>query len=50
MSINDVTRMIDAILTGDYEGIYFESADLNSNGRLDIGDVTSIIDMLLNGE
>ena len=40
----------DAILTGDYEGIYVESADLNSNGRLDIGDVTTIIDMLLNGE
>ncbi len=48
VSINDVTRMIDAILTGDYEGIYVESADLNSNGRLDIGDVTTIIDMLLN--
>ena len=50
VSIRDVTRMIDAILTGDNEGVYFESADLNSNGRLDIGDVTSIIDMLLNGE
>ena len=48
VSINDVTSMIDAILTGDYEGIYFESADVNINGRLDIGDVTTIIDMLLN--
>ena len=49
VSIRDVTRMIDAILTGDPEGIYIESADLNFNGRLDIGDVTTIIDMLLNG-
>jgi len=49
VSIRDVTGMIDAILTGDYEGVYVESADLNSNGRLDIGDVTTIIDMLLNG-
>ena len=48
VSIRDVTRMIDAILTGEHEGVYFESADLNLNGRLDIGDVTSIIDMLLN--
>ncbi len=50
VSIRDVTRMIDAILTGEHEGVYFESADLNLNGRLDIGDVTTIIDMLLNGE
>ena len=49
VSIRDVTRMIDAILTGEHEGVYFESADLNLNGRLDIGDVTTIIDMLLNG-
>ena len=49
MSIADVTFLIDAILNGDYEGIYFESADLNINGRLDIGDVTSLIDELLNG-
>ena len=49
MNIADVTFMIDAILNGDYENIYFESADLNINGRLDIGDVTTIIDMLLNG-
>ena len=42
--------MIDAILNGNNEGVYFESADVNSNGRLDIGDVTTIIDMLLNGE
>ena len=48
VSINDVTTLIDAILTGEHEGVYFESADLNLNGRLDIGDVTTIIDMLLN--
>ncbi len=48
VSIRDVTTMIDAILTGEHEGVYFESADLNLNGRLDIGDVTTIIDMLLN--
>jgi len=49
VSIRDVTTMIDAILTGEHEGVYFESADLNSNGRLDIGDVISLIDELLNG-
>ena len=48
VSISDVTALIDAILSGDYEGVYFESADLNINGRLDIGDVTTLIDMLLN--
>ena len=48
VSIRDVTTLIDAILTGEHEGIYVESADVNSNGRLDIGDVTTIIDMLLN--
>ena len=49
VSIKDVTFLIDAILNGDHEGIYFESADLNINGCLDIGDVTSLIDELLNG-
>ena len=48
VNIRDVTTLIDAILTGEHEGVYFESADVNINGRLDIGDVTTIIDMLLN--
>ena len=48
VSIADVTTLIDAILSGNNEGIYFESADLNINDRLDIGDVTTLIDMLLN--
>ena len=39
--------LIDALLTGDTDAISFEFADLNANGRLDIDDITTIIDFLL---
>ena len=47
IGINDITMIIDAILTGDTSSVIVENADLNGNGRLDIGDVASIIDMIL---
>ena len=39
--------MIDALLTGDTDAISFGAADLNANDRLDIDDITTIIDFLL---
>lgn len=50
MIIDDVTTLIDALLTGNMDAVFIEAADLNANGRLDIDDVTTLIDMLLNGE
>ena len=50
MKIDDVTTLIDALLTGNMDAVFIEAADLNANGRLDIDDVTTLIDMLLNGE
>ena len=49
ININDVTILIDVLLKGNIDNIYFESADMNYNNRLDIGDVTTLIDNLLNG-
>ena len=42
--------IVEPALTKTNESIYFDSADLNGNGRLDIGDVTSLIDNLLNSK
>ena len=39
--------IIDAILSGDTSSLIVENADLNGNGRLDIGDVATLIDMIL---
>ena len=47
MKVDDVTTLIDALLTGNMDAIFIEAADLNANGRLDIDDVTILIDMLL---
>ena len=47
VSISDVSVMIDTLLGVDMNSFYFESADFNNNGRLDIGDITSLIDNLL---
>lgn len=47
MKVDDVTTLIDALLSGNVDAIFIEAADLNANGRLDIDDVTSLIDMLL---
>ena len=47
IGINDATLIIDAILSGDTSSVIVENADLNGNGRLDIGDVATLIDMIL---
>ena len=47
VNIDDVTILIDAVLSGDTDIISYESADLNANGGLDIDDITALIDILL---
>lgn len=47
IGINDVTTLIDAILSGDTSSMFVDNADVNGNGHLDIGDVVTLIDMLL---
>ena len=47
IGVNDATMIIDAILSGDTSSLIVENADLNGNGRLDIGDVATLIDMIL---
>ena len=50
ITIADVSTLIDYILGNISDDVFYsESADLNNNGRIDIGDVTSVIDMLING-
>ena len=49
VTINDATSMIDVMLGGGSEDFYFESSDFNNNGRVDIADVVTLIDYLLNG-
>lgn len=46
ISISDVTVLINLLLSAD--GEYNADADLNHNGRMDIADVASLIDSLLN--
>lgn len=46
VSIDDVTTMVDCLLTGAAAGA---GADCDGNGKLDIDDVTSLIDFLLSG-
>ncbi len=45
--VDDVTALIDALLTGNMDAIFIEAADLDINGRLGIDDVTILIDLLL---
>ena len=47
--INDVTAVIQYVLTGDASMISLDNADVNANGNVDIVDVTTMIDRLLNG-
>ncbi|MBR4828639.1 MAG: leucine-rich repeat protein [Muribaculaceae bacterium] len=46
IAINDVTIMIDQLLSGDELPAY---ADVNGDGEVTIKDITTLIDMLLNG-
>lgn len=49
-NINDVTRVIDGILTKAPEIILLPSSDPNDDGDVDVSDVTWLIDRLLNGD
>ena len=49
VSINDVTALIDYLLSNDATGINQENADASGDGMVDIQDVTSLIDYLLYG-
>ena len=46
VTINDVTTLIDILLSGDPTPA---SADVNGDGKVSINDVTALIDYLLNG-
>ena len=47
VSIDDVTKLIDILLTDDSAGS--DNADVNTDGRVSIDDVTVLIDYLLSG-
>ena len=49
VSINDVSALIDYLLTHDATGISLAAADCNVNSEITIADVAALIDYLLNG-
>ena len=49
VDINDVTALIDYLLTGSEDGVNLLAADMNTDGDVDINDVTALIDYLLTG-
>ncbi len=49
VDINDVTALIDYLLTGNTTGIDLEGANCDLFGGVDINDVTALIDYLLTG-
>ena len=49
VKINDVTALIDYLLSSDAMGINVTAADCNQDGYVKINDVTALIDYLLGG-
>ena len=49
VDIDDVTALINCVLTGDDSGIIAENADVFENGAIDIDDVTTLINFVLTG-
>ena len=49
VTINDVTVLINYLLTSDATGIYLDAADCDLNGYIGISDVTKLINFLLLG-
>lgn len=49
VTINDVTALIDFLLSGDETGIDGDAADCDQDGSILISDVTALIDYLLSG-
>ncbi len=50
VDINDLTLLIDYLLSGDSTGMDMDAADCNLSDSIDIADVTTLIDYLLNGD
>ncbi|MBQ9554989.1 MAG: dockerin type I repeat-containing protein [Muribaculaceae bacterium] len=48
MSIDDVTALIDYLLSNKADSISLEGADIDDDGRISIDDVSTLIDALLN--
>jgi hypothetical protein len=44
-----VTVLIDYLLSSDASNVNLTAADVDGDGAVNIGDVTTLIDMLLNG-
>ena len=49
MNIDDVTSLIDYLLSGCQTSFHTQNVDFDGDGRVNIDDVTALIDMLLNG-
>ena len=49
VNIEDVTALIDYLLSGDDSMVNIANADVDSNGNISIADVTTLIDLLLSG-
>ena len=49
VDIQDVTAMIDYLLSGNPNGINLDAADLDANGEVSINDLTELIDIILKG-
>ena len=49
VKINDVTALINYLLSGDASGVNLQAADCNQDGNVKIGDVTALINYLLSG-
>ena len=50
ITIEDVTVLIDYLLTGDASTINADNSDVDGDGTITISDVTDLIDLLLGGE
>ena len=49
VNIEDVTSLIDYLLSGISSGINTTNADVDNNGKVNIDDVTALIQLLLTG-
>lgn len=49
VDINDVTMLIQCVLSGETEGVNIAGADVNYDGEVDINDVTVLIQYVLTG-
>ena len=50
VKINDVTALVDYLLSGDASAVNVAKADTNNDGKVSIADVTTLINYLLSGE